>query len=113
MHTEGLDVLEVRFMRAETNGERSGRRVARRRDAVLHGIGNRGAGERRFIEDSGPIYTLRDDLTVVQLVQTGDPPVYPESDDDITVDYYPAFGPAGIIVAGGDGNTYVGVPFAR
>jgi hypothetical protein len=64
------------------------------------------------IEDSGPIYTLRDDLTVVQLVQTGDLPAYPDSEDDIATEHYPAFGPAGLIVAGGDGNTYIGVPVA-
>ncbi len=48
------------------------------------------------------LYTLGSGATLVKLAQTGDLP--PESSY--------VFGPAGLITADGDGNTYVGVPVA-
>jgi hypothetical protein len=54
--------------------------------------------------DSTSIYTLQDDFTLAKLAQTGDVPADGHSGS--------VFGPAGLIVVGNDGNTYVGVPTA-
>jgi hypothetical protein len=54
--------------------------------------------------DPKKIWLLRDDLTLVAISQTG---TLPSGGN-----FGALFGPAGLIVAGDDGNTYVGVPVA-
>jgi hypothetical protein len=54
--------------------------------------------------DTSAIYALGADLKLTKLTETGELPVYGDNDA--------VFGPAGIIVAGDDGNTYVGLPVA-
>jgi hypothetical protein len=66
-------------------------------------------GPRNLVCDQGTettkSYAIRDDLTVVELAQTGAAPDWGSSGD-------PVFGPAGLIVTDDSGNTYVGVPIA-
>jgi hypothetical protein len=59
-------------------------------------------GDRTLALSGNQIWAVRDDATVKKLSQTG---TLPAGGID-----RPIFGPAGLIVAGDDGNTYFGVP---
>lgn len=65
------------------------------------------SGSRSVWAGSSPVYTLSDNLKVVPLTNSGARPAW--SNGHLVED---AFGPAGLIVAGTDGNTYIGVPVA-
>jgi len=59
-------------------------------------------GDRTLALSGNQIWAVRDDATVKKLAQTG---TLPAGGTDGAI-----FGPAGLIVAGDDGNTYIGVP---
>jgi hypothetical protein len=72
---------------------------------IFETVGSRTLVMSNASEDSTSVYELHGDATMSKLAQSGAVPPH-------VGDYGAVFGPAGIIVAEDDGNTYVGVPVA-